>query len=73
MDEPLVRITRNFYISLAIAIVILFGGGLFLFRGSETGSGVAMVLAFAVGLTLLQVLDDRDERRRQQRHDDSPR
>lgn len=60
----MVIITRNFYISLAIAIVILFGGG-FLFRGSETGSGAAMVLAFAVGLTLLHVLDGRDQRRKQ--------
>lgn len=70
--EPMPIITRNFYISLAVAILILFGGGL-LFRDSEPGPQIAMVMAFAVGLTLLHVLDDRDQRRKQRGHEDSPR
>jgi hypothetical protein len=58
-------ITRNFYIALAVVVCILFVGG-YLFRHSEIGSFAVLVATFAVGFTLLHVLDDRDERRRQQ-------
>jgi len=57
-------ITRNFYISLLVFNVILFGGGLLL-RDSDAGVQAVVVVAFAVGLTLLHVLDDRDRRTRQ--------
>ena len=55
-------ITRNFYISLLVFNVILFGGGLLL-RHSEAGVQAVVVVAFIVGLTMLEVLDDRDRRR----------
>lgn len=58
-------ITRNFYIAFAALVCILFSGG-YVFRYSEAGSQLTVVVAFAVGFTLLHVLDDRDERRRQQ-------
>ena len=52
-------ITRNFYISLLVFNVILFGGGLLL-RHSEAGVQAVVVVAFVVGLTMLEALDDRD-------------
>lgn len=55
---------RNFYISMAIAILILFSGG-FLFRSSESLTWAVQILSFSVGLTLLHVLDGRDQRRKQ--------
>ena len=55
-------ITRNFYISLVVFNLILFGGG-WLLRHSEVGVQAIVVVAFTVGLTLLQVLDDRARRR----------
>jgi hypothetical protein len=55
-------ITRNFYISLVVFNLILFGGG-WLLRHSEAGVQAIVVVAFTVGLTLLQVLDDRARRR----------
>ena len=55
-------ITRNFYISLVVFNLILFGGGLLL-RHSEAGVQAVVVIAFAVGLTMLEVLDGRDRRR----------
>ncbi len=55
-------ITRNFYFSLLVANVILFGGG-WLLRHSEAGVQAVVVASFAIGLTLLHVLDDRDRRR----------
>jgi hypothetical protein len=42
--------------------IILFGGGLLL-RHSEAGVQAVVVVAFVVGLTMLEVLDDRDRRR----------
>jgi len=59
-------ITRNFYISLLVFNVILFAGG-WLLRDSEAGVQAVVVVAFAVGLTLLHVLDDRDRRGRRSR------
>lgn len=59
--------TRNFLISLFVAVCILFVGG-FLFRGSEAGTQLAVVASFAIGLTLLNVFDSR-ERRAKQSHD----
>jgi hypothetical protein len=59
-------ITRNFYISLAIFNGILFLGG-WLVRDSEAGVQAVVVAAFAIGLTLLHVLDDRDRRGKQNR------
>lgn len=44
-------ITRNFYISLLVFNVILFGGGLLL-RHSEAGVQAVVVVAFTVGLTM---------------------
>ena len=55
-------ITRNFYISLVVFNLILFVGG-WLLRDSEAGVQAVVVLAFAVGLTMLEVLDSRDRRR----------
>jgi hypothetical protein len=57
----LAMITRNFYLTLLISACILLVGG-FLFRHSEAGSFATAFLSFAVGFTLLQVLDDRDRR-----------
>jgi hypothetical protein len=57
-------ITRNFYISLLVFNGILFSGG-WLLRESEAGVQAVVVAAFAIGLTLLHVLDDRDQRRKQ--------
>lgn len=54
-------ITRNFYISLLVFNCILFLGG-WLLRDSEAGVQAVVVAAFAIGLTLLHVLDDRDRR-----------
>ncbi len=59
-------IKRNFYISLAIGVCILFVGG-YVFRDSEIGSFAVLVATFGVSLTLIHVLDDRDRRRKQQR------
>jgi len=55
-------ITRNFYISLVVFNLILFVGG-WLLRDSEAGVQAVVVVAFAVGLTMLEVLDSRDRRR----------
>jgi len=55
-------ITRNFYISLVVFNLILFGGG-WLLRHSEAGVQATVVIAFAVGLTMLEVLDSRGRRR----------
>ena len=55
-------ITRNFYISLVVFNLILFVGG-WLLRDSEAGVQAVVVIAFAVGLTMLEVLDGRDRRR----------
>ncbi|HKB52185.1 MAG TPA: hypothetical protein VKC63_12260 [Solirubrobacterales bacterium] len=59
----MVVITKNFYITLAIAACILFVGG-FLFRHSEMGSFATVAAAFGIGLSLLHVLDDRERRRK---------
>jgi hypothetical protein len=60
----MVVITRNFYITLALAACVLFIGG-FLFRHSEVGSFATLVVAFVGGLSLLHLLDDREWRRKQ--------
>jgi hypothetical protein len=59
-----VVITRNFYLTLLLAACILGSGG-FLFRDSEAGSFATVIVAFGVGLGLLEILDDRDRRRKQ--------
>jgi hypothetical protein len=53
--------------SLLVFNGILFSGG-WLLRHSEAGVQVVVVAAFAIGLTLLHVLDDRDRRREQSRN-----
>lgn len=55
-------ITRGFYISLLVFNVILFAGG-WLLRGSEAGVQAVVVVAFGAGLTVLHMLDGRDEQR----------
>lgn len=57
------KITRNFYLTQLIAMAIIIVAGS-LFRDSEIGMFAALMTAFAVGLTLLDVLDERDHRRR---------
>jgi hypothetical protein len=59
----MVVITRNFYITLALAACVLLVGG-FLFRHSEIGSFATLVVAFVGGISLLHVLDDREHRRK---------
>jgi hypothetical protein len=61
----MVVITKNFYITLAIATCILLVGG-FLFQHSEIGSFATLILAFVGGLSLLHVLDDREFRSKEQ-------
>lgn len=56
-------ITRNFYFTLLIAISILFVGG-FLFRDSEVGSFATLAASFGIGLGLLEILDERERRRK---------
>jgi len=58
-------VTRNFYITLAIAALIFLVGGI-LFGQSSPGAQITVVAAFGVGLTLLHVLDERDRHRREQ-------
>jgi hypothetical protein len=62
--RPMVVITKNFYITLALAACVLFVGG-FLFRHSEIGSFATLVVAFVGGISLLHVLDDRERRRKE--------
>jgi len=57
-------ITRNFYITLFIAGCIIFVGGT-LAGDSEIGGMVVVIAAFVIGLTLLDVLDSRERRRKQ--------
>lgn len=56
------KITKNFWITLSLAACVLAVGGA-IFRNSEAGSFVVLVVAFGGGLTLLHVLDDREERK----------
>jgi hypothetical protein len=58
---------RNVYISLLAFNGIIFPGG-WLLRDSEAGVQAVVVVAFAISLTLLNVLDDRDRRREQSRN-----
>jgi hypothetical protein len=60
----MVVITRNFYIVLVLAACVLLVGG-FLFRHSEIGSFATLALAFVGGISLLNVLDDREQRRKE--------
>jgi len=57
---------RNIVIAWVAFTGILFPGGL-LFRDSEAILVAFQVVAFAVGFTVLHVLDGRDRRRRQPR------
>lgn len=59
-------VTRNFYITLAIAILIFVVGGI-LFGQSSPGAQITVIAAFSIGLILLDVLDDRERRRKQRR------
>jgi uncharacterized membrane protein len=63
-------ITRNFYITLALAACVLIVGGI-LFRNSEAGSFLTLVVAFVGGLSLLHFLDDREHRRKEEAADHS--
>jgi hypothetical protein len=56
-------ITRNFYITQAIAILIFIVGGI-LFGQSSPGAQITVIAAFVIGLTLLHVLDEREQRRK---------
>jgi hypothetical protein len=59
----MVVITKNFFITLALAACVLLIGG-FLFRHSEIGSFVTLAVAFVGGISLLHVLDDRERDRK---------
>jgi uncharacterized membrane protein len=59
----MVVITRNFYITLALAASVLLVGAV-VFRHSEIGSFATLTVAFVGGLVLLHVLDDREHRRK---------
>lgn len=69
-SRPFVVITKNFYITLALAACVIFGGGI-LFRHSEIGVFATEVLAFVGGISLLNVLDDRERRRKREAGDGS--
>jgi Sec-independent protein secretion pathway component TatC len=66
----MVVITKNFYITLALAACVIFAGGI-LFRHSQIGVFATLILAFGGGLSLLQFLDDRERRRKREAGDDS--
>jgi hypothetical protein len=53
---------RNIYISLLVAVGIVFPGAL-LFRDEETASQVVVVVAFTASIGILQILDARQRRR----------
>jgi hypothetical protein len=57
---------RNLFISLAVAVCILFSGGL-LFRGSEAIAALTMIASFGIGQVVLFVLDARERRREDER------
>jgi hypothetical protein len=59
------KITRNFYFTQLIAMGIIIVAGS-LFRDSEIGMFAALMAAFVIGLTLLDVLDDREKRRHEE-------
>jgi hypothetical protein len=59
-----VVITRNFYITLALAACVLLVGG-FLFRHSEIGSFATLALVFVGSISLLNILDDRERHRKE--------
>jgi hypothetical protein len=58
------KIDRNCCVALAVAVCVLFGGGL-LFGDSERGMFAVMVATFGVNFTLLELLDKRERRRKQ--------
>ena len=66
----MVVITKNFYITLVLAACVLFVGGL-LFRHSEIGSFVTLVVVFVGGISLLHFLDDRERSRKEEAADRS--
>lgn len=57
---------RNANIGVAVLGVILFGGG-YLFRGSEAGLTIVVLVAFFAGVNTTLYLSERDERRRGER------
>lgn len=69
-SRPFVVITKNFYITLALAGCVLFAGG-FLFRHSQAGAFATVTVAFVGGISLLNVLDDRERRRKREAGDGS--
>lgn len=62
--RPMVVITKNFYITLALAACVIFAGEIFL-RHSQIGVFATLIVAFGGGLSLLQFLDDRERRRKE--------
>jgi hypothetical protein len=58
------KVTKNFWITLFLAACVLGVGGT-VFRDSEAGSFLVLIVAFGGGLTLLHLLDDRERRRKQ--------
>ena len=58
---------RNFVVSLLVTACILFTGSILL-RHSETAVQANAAVSFAIGISLLLYLDER-ERRRRQPHD----
>jgi hypothetical protein len=54
---------RNFFTTLGIAVCIVVLGRI-LFQDSAAGSQLSVVAAFAIGLTLLNVLDARERSRK---------
>ncbi len=55
-------VTKGFVVSLLVAACILFGGGLFLFRGFEVGTQASTATAFVVGYSVLCWFDRRENR-----------
>jgi hypothetical protein len=53
---------KGFVVSLLVAACILFGGGLFLFRGSEVGTQASTAAAFVIGYSVLCWFDRREGR-----------
>lgn len=52
------KVTRNFYIAMAVAITVLFGGG-HLIGDTEAGMFVVLMATFLIGIGLLEGLESR--------------
>jgi hypothetical protein len=59
------KITRNFYVCFLLTAIVIVGGGT-LFRDSEIGSLATVLIAIGGGIVLLNLLDDREKRRREE-------